>query len=139
MPRAATDVMQSILFAAVADAVAALRVASKGVPNQMLRDLQAIHPNATFADLPKPLQDSISASVRQAFTQLLKEGYAVAPSQGAPKRSPDRLPTRVPDGQRRRPQAGPRDRTDPRGLGRGPRPGGRPGGKGPGRGPRPGK
>ena len=62
MPRAATDVMQSILFSAVLDAVAALKAASKGLPNQLLRDVQAIHPNVTFADLPKELQDAISAA-----------------------------------------------------------------------------
>jgi predicted short-subunit dehydrogenase-like oxidoreductase (DUF2520 family) len=36
----------------------------------LLRDLQAIHPNVTFADLPKELQDAIVESTRAAFTQL---------------------------------------------------------------------
>ena len=58
MPRAANDVMQSILFSAVLDALAALKRASGGLPNQLLRDVQAIHPNVTFADLPKELQDA---------------------------------------------------------------------------------
>ncbi len=79
MPRAATDVMQSIIFSAVLDAIAALKAASKGLPNQLVRDLQSIHPNTTFADLPKELQDALSTSTRAAFTQLLKEGYAVGP------------------------------------------------------------
>ena len=60
MQRAANEVMQSILFSAVLDAVAALKSASGGLPNQLLRDVQAIHPNVTFADLPKELQDAIA-------------------------------------------------------------------------------
>ena len=81
MQRAATEVMQSILFSAVLDAVAALKSASGGLPNQLLRDVQAIHPNVTFSDLPKELQDAIAVATRSAFTQLLKEGYAVGPRQ----------------------------------------------------------
>ena len=69
MPKAATDVMQSILFSAVLDAVAALKAASKGLPNTMIRDLQSIHPNTTFADLPKEVQDAIATNTRTAFTQ----------------------------------------------------------------------
>jgi len=78
MQRAANDVMQSVLFSAILEGLAALKRASGGLPNQLLRDVQAIHPNVTFADLPKELQDSIAESTRSAFTQLLKEGYAVA-------------------------------------------------------------
>ena len=67
MPRAANDVMQSVIFSAVLDAVAALKRASGGLPNQLLRDVQAIHPNVTFADLPKELQDQIAESTRTAL------------------------------------------------------------------------
>ena len=126
MPKAATDVMQSIIFSAVADAFDALKAASKGVPNTMLRDIQAVHRNATFADLPKELQDAINASVRTAFTQLLKEGYAVAPSQAHGSRPLDRVPER--ERRERPPRAD--DRRGPRVPRRGP-------GQGPGRGPRP--
>ena len=130
MPRAANDVMQSILFSAVLDAVAALKAASGGLPNQLLRDVQAIHPNVTFADLPKPLQDAIGASTRTAFTQLLKEGYAVGPRQAQQASRPlDRVP------ERQRPAGGDR-RGPPRGPSRGPRPGARPGGGKPGGKPR---
>jgi hypothetical protein len=95
MQRAATEVMQSILFSAVLDAVAALKSASGGLPNQLLRDVQAIHPNVTFADLPKELQDAIASSTRSAFTQLLKEGYAVGPRQQMQATRPlDRVPER---------------------------------------------
>ncbi len=89
MQRAANDVMQSILFSAVLDAVAALKSASGGLPNQLLRDVQAIHPNVTFADLPKELQDAIANSTRAAFTQLLKDGYAVGPRQQMQATAPD--------------------------------------------------
>lgn len=83
MPKSATDVMHDIIFSAVVDAVAAMKSASGGVPNALLRDINAIHANATFADLPRELQASVTASVRAGFNRLLKEGYAVSPSQPA--------------------------------------------------------
>jgi len=95
MQRAASDVMQSIIFSAVLDGLAALKRASGGLPNQLLRDVQAIHPNVTFADLPKELQDQIAETTRAAFTQLLKEGYAVGPRQQMQQSRPmDRVPER---------------------------------------------
>ena len=129
MPRAANDVMQSIIFSAVLDGLAALKRASGGLPNQLLRDVQAIHSNVTFADLPKQLQDQIAETTRAAFTQLLKEGYAVGPRQQMQQSRPlDRVPERdrrgppraLPQGQRR--GGGP-----PKGDGPD-RPGGGPGG-----------
>jgi hypothetical protein len=109
MPRAATDVMQAIIFSAVLDGVAALKRASGGLPNQLLRDVQAIHPNVTFADLPKELQDQIAESTRAAFTQLLKEGYAVGPRQQMQATRPmDRVPERQRPSDRRGPPRGPR-------------------------------
>ena len=130
MPRAANDVMQSLIFSAVLDGLAALKRASGGLPNQLLRDVQAIHANVTFADLPKELQDQIAESTRTAFTQLLKEGYAVGPRQQMQQSRPmDRVPERQrPD--RRGPPRGPR-RPAGEGGDRGPRgPGGGPGGGG---------
>ena len=95
MQRAANEVMQSVLFSAVLDAIAALKAGSGGLPNQLLRDVQAIHPNVTFADLPKAVQDAIASSTRAAFTQLLKEGYAVGPRQQMQATRPmDRVPER---------------------------------------------
>ena len=109
MPRAANDVMQSIIFSAILDGVAALKRASGGLPNQLLRDVQAIHPNVTFADLPKELQDQIAESTRAAFTQLLKEGYAVGPRQQMQQSRPmDRVPERQRPTDRRGPPRGPR-------------------------------
>src|SRR5436309_5756050 len=104
MPRAANDVMQSVIFSAILDALAALKRASGGLPNQLLRDVQAIHPNVTFADLPKELQDAIADSTRAAFTQLLKEGYAVGPRQQMQQSRPM---DRVPERDRRGPPRGP--------------------------------
>jgi|SRR5690242_17246013 hypothetical protein len=127
MARAANDVMQSIIFSAVLDAVAALKRASGGLPNQLLRDVQAIHPNVTFADLPKELQDQIAETTRSAFTQLLKEGYAVGPRQQMQATRPmDRVPERQRPNDRRGPPRGPR-RGPPNGGGGGDKPRG-PGG-----------
>lgn len=104
MQRAANDVMQSVIFSAVLDALAALKRASGGLPNQLLRDVQAIHPNVTFADLPKELRDAIAESTRAAFAQLLKEGYAVGPRQQVQATRPM---DRVPERDRRGPPRGP--------------------------------
>ena len=131
MARAASDVMQSIIFSAVLDAIAALKRSSGGLPNQLLRDVQAIHPNVTIADLPKELQDQIAETVRGAFTQLLKEGYAVGPRQQMQQSRPmDRVPERRGPGSsdRRGPPRGPR-RGPPSGGGEGgDKPRGGPGG-----------
>ncbi len=126
MPKAATEVMEAILYAAVVDAIAALKAASKGVPNALLREIQSVHANTAFSDLPKELQASIAASVRSALTRLLKEGYSVSPTHGPPPR--------VQPVRRDRPgeRSGPRGGYPPRngrGPGRGPRPGGGPRGK----------
>jgi hypothetical protein len=94
MVKSATDVMQDIIFAAVIDSVISLKTASKGLPNTLLRDLNAIHANTTFADLPKELQTAILESVRSAFTRLRKEGYTVSSSQLAP---PVQQPRREPN------------------------------------------
>jgi hypothetical protein len=108
--------MQSIIFSAVLEAVTALKRASGGLPNQLLRDVQAIHPNVTFADLPKELQDQIAESTRAAFASLLKEGYAVGPRQQQQGTRPiDRVPDRRGTG--RRPPRGPRRNGPPRGDG----------------------
>jgi hypothetical protein len=126
MQRAAHDVMQSIIFSAVLDALQALKRASGGLPNQLLRDVQAIHANVTFADLPKELQDAIAETTRTAFTQLLKEGYAVGPRQQVQSSRPM---DRVPERDRRGPPRGPSGPPVRRG-GRPPKGGGKPGGGG---------
>jgi hypothetical protein len=123
MTKSATDLMQEIITSSLIDAVDALRTASKGVPNAMLRDVQAISRNTAFADLPKELQASIGESVRAAFNRLLKEGYSVSP--GRPAAPPARPRPQGPIGAR---PGGPRP---------GPRPGGdRPGPRPPGDRPR---
>ena len=146
MTKSATDLMQEIIFSAVLDSLAALKSASQGLPNNLLRDVNSIHANTTFADLPKEVQSSIAASVRSAFTRLLKEGYSVSTGQPAP---PPRGPQIRRDGPRHE-RSGPRpanpnrppsnrngpNRNGPNRNG----PGGRtpPRGGGPGRGPKPG-
>lgn len=118
MTKSATEVMQAIIFAAIVDAVEALKASSRGVPNILLRDIQTLHRNTLFEDLPKELQDAVSVSVRGAFARLLKEGYSVGPrGEQQPSRPIDRVPERD-----RRP--GPRG--PGRGLGGGVRRGGRP-------------
>ena len=131
MVKAASDVMQSVLIAAVVEAIEALKAGAGGLPNNLLRDLQGVHRNAAFADLPKALQDSINQSVRTAFNELLKQGYAVGPKSEMQQSAPlDRVPQqdRRASTERRFPRAGPGRRG----------PGDRPGSAGPGRGPRPG-
>jgi hypothetical protein len=127
MSKSATEVMQEILFAATIDAIMALKAASKGLPNTLLRDLNAIHANTTHADLPPELQAAIAASVRAAFARLLREGYSVAPAGGQPPRPPRPQGELVRRGGNRpdRP-GGPRGPRPPRREGDGPR--GRPGG-----------
>jgi hypothetical protein len=139
MERSANEIMQDAVVAAVLDAIVAWKAASGGLANALARDLGAVHPNTTLADLPKEVQAAIAASTRAAFNRLLKEGYAVA--KGAP---PSRSPptgSRPPrhDGPPRGPRPG-GPRSDGRGPGKPPvvetkRPprggGGRPGGGGP--------
>lgn len=117
MTKSATDVMQDIIFSAVIDAIQALKTASKGLPNTLVRDMNAIHANVTLADLPKDVQDAVAANVRAAFTRLLKEGYSVQPGRGTPeRRGPAPAPV-VGRGERRPPPPRP------------PGPGGRPPGR----------
>jgi hypothetical protein len=128
MKKSATEVMQEIVYAAVIDAIGALKTASKGVPNTLLRDLNAMHANTTFADLPSELREAISASVRGAFARLLKEGYSVGDGTAAPPRPVthgDRRPHQPrPPGKDGRP---PRRDNRPGGGKPGPRPGPKPG------------
>ncbi|HEX8215109.1 MAG TPA: hypothetical protein VF582_06520 [Allosphingosinicella sp.] len=119
MAKSATDIMQEIIFSAVTDALDALKASSKGVPNALLRDVNAIHANSTFADLPRELQSAIAGSVRSAFNRLMKEGYSVSQGQPEPVRRPPQDNSRRPPGPRRpqRPGGGPakpRARNKPR-------------------------
>jgi hypothetical protein len=126
MRKSATEVMQDIIAAAVLDAIAALKAASRGLPNNLLRDLNAIHANTTFADLPPEVQNAVLASVRAAFSRLQKEGYSVSGGEPAVPRPP--RPSVAPPSQHR-----PFRRPPPKRDGA---PGPRPPGKGGGRPPR---
>jgi hypothetical protein len=124
-PRSANEVMHDVIYAAVVDAIVALKASAGGLPNNLVRNVGAIHANTTFADLPKEVQDAITTSTRAAFTRLLREGYAVAspsapPPRAAPAGRDDRPRGPRHDGGGRRPPGAP-----------GGRPGGAPGGRGP--------
>lgn len=131
MAKSATDLMQEILFSTVLDSIVALKDAANGLPNPLLRELNSIHPNTTYADLPREVQAAIATNVRSAFTRLLKEGYSVA--QGVEqRRAPPAAsaPTHRPrGGPGDRPRGGSGDRRPPRdgqGPKRGPGPGNKP-------------
>jgi len=142
MARSATDVMHDVIYAAVIDAVGALKSGAGNLPNTILRDLGAIHANTTYADLPEALRKAIEASVRAAFTRLHKEGYSVGPAAAPPRPAGPRS-----DGPPRdRPARGPQGRPPARrpsggaaagGAGRDPGGAPRPGGARPQGGPRP--
>ena len=83
MSKSATDLMQEILVSAVIDSVLALKAASKGMPNTLLRDLNAIHGNTTLEDLPREVQTAIANGVRSGFNRLMKEGYSISSAQAA--------------------------------------------------------
>ena len=124
MTRSATDVMQEIIFSAVVHSLMALKADAKGLPNTLLRDINAVHANTTFPDLPKALQAAIAESVRAAFTRMLKEGYSVSPSQSAPPAGA--APRREGAGKAHDEKSRPAGRKGA-GLGRPARNGGRPG------------
>ena len=139
MTKSANELMQEAITAAVVDAIVALKAASGGVPNNLLRAIGAIHANTAAADLPDELQASIRASVREAFTRLMKEGYSVSsapPPARAEARPPahhhgHRRPGPPPRGDRP-PRKGPRPDSAPRTGRPGPgggKPRGKPGGR----------
>ncbi len=112
MAKSATQVVHEILFSAVVDAIVAVKKASEGLPNALLRDLGTVHANTSFADLPPSLQAAVNDAVKMTFGRLLQEGYEISPRQVA--KPPLRTPGPVSDGPRR------------------PRPNGRPSGGAPG-------
>ena len=117
MERSATDIMQDAIVAAVLDAIVAWKAASGGLANALARDLGAVHPNTTLADLPKEVQAAVRDSTRATFNRLLKEGYAVA--KGAPPPRPPRHDGPRSDGPRPPRHDGPRP-PRPRGPGKPP-------------------
>jgi hypothetical protein len=133
MTKSATEVMHDIIYSAMLDSVAALKAASKGLPNTLLRDLNAIHANTTFSDLPPELQSAITVSVRAAFTRLLKEGYSVSNAPPPPQR-PAAIPRREPMRDRK---PGGKGDDRPRGGRNGERPPGNRNADNRGRGPKP--
>ena len=88
----------------------------RGLPNQLLRDVQAIHPNVTFADLPKELQDARS-EYALGLHAAAEGRLCVGPRQ---QMQVSRPLDRVPERQRHAPGSQDR-RGPPRGPRRGPR------------------
>ena len=117
MPRSATDTLHDIINAAVVDAVVALKEASKGLPNALLRDVNAIHANTAFEDLPEAVRSAVASSVRGAFSKLQKEGYVVAEATSvrpAPRPQEPRVPGGHSGGGQGRPGPKPAPRGRPR-------------------------
>jgi len=100
MPKSATDVIQDIINAAVVDAIVALKDEARGLPNALLRDVNAIHSNTAFADLPPAIQKAVAASVRSAFSKLQKEGYVVSDAKSVRPVTVARPPIHAKDGGR---------------------------------------
>lgn len=114
MAKSATDIVQDVINAAVVDAIVALKDASRGLPNALIRDLASVHANTAFSDLPPAVQKTVDASVREAFARLRKEGYVIAETKsvasGAARSAPGGRvvrpspgPTSRPSGPRRQP------------------------------------
>jgi len=114
MARSATDIVQSVINAAVVDAIVALREASQGLPNALVRDLASIHANTAFDDLPPAIQKSVAASVRNAFAQLQKDGYVVAEAKSVLPSSPRPAPNRNTGRTDHTPRRGPPKSNGPR-------------------------
>jgi hypothetical protein len=117
MTRSATETVHDIINAAVVDAIVALKQASKGLPNALLRDVNAIHANTAFGDLPEAIRSAVASSVRGAFSKLQKDGYVVAEAKSvqvapAPRKSVS--PADRPAGGQRRPKPGHAPKGPPR-------------------------
>lgn len=120
MARSATDTVHDLINAAVVDAIVALKGASKGLPNALLRDVNAIHANTAFDDLPEAVRSAVASSVRGAFARLQKDGYVVADAKSVqvrPQRQEPRSSVKPSAGGQSRPtsKAGPRGRPGPSG------------------------
>ena len=118
MQRAASDVMQSILLSAVIDALEAMKAARGACPTRCCATCRA----SIATHLRRPAQagaGSRSRSVRAAFTQLLKEGYAVGPKQAIQQSRPmDRVPDEARGGVRNDRRGPPRGRAGAAATGR---------------------
>lgn len=98
MNKPLAELMQNVMFSAVLETVTAMKQSVNNAPNMLLRDINSIHANSTFEDLPKPVQDAIKDSARNAMLSFRKEGYSITTStpptptrhSGAPKRYPNR-------------------------------------------------
>jgi hypothetical protein len=88
MTQSATDIVRDVINAAIVDAIVALKDASQGLPNALMRDLAAIHANTAFGDLPLAVQKAVAFSVRDAFSKLQKNGYVIAEAKSVSPAAP---------------------------------------------------
>lgn len=105
MTQSATDIVRDVINAAIVDAIVALKDASQGLPNALMRDLAAIHANTAFGDLPLAVQKAVAFSVRDAFSKLQKNGYVVAEAKSVLSAAP-RPASRVDPDRDRNPRRG---------------------------------
>jgi len=114
MPKSATDVIQNVINAAVVDAIVALKEASQGLPNALMRDLASIHANTAFADLPPAVRSAVATSVRDAFARLQRDGYVIAEAKSVLPSTPRPTQNRGADRFDRSPRRGPPTSRGPR-------------------------
>lgn len=114
MVKSATEIVQEVINAAVVDAIVALKEASKGLPNALMRDLASIHSNTAFDDLPAAVQKAVAASVRNAFSRLQKDGYVVAETKSVLPTAPRAVRHRNTDRPDRGPRSSPKKPGGPR-------------------------
>lgn len=77
MTKTATQVLQDAIFASVCDALDAFKK-NAGTPNELVRDLSAVHLNTAIGDLPASVQQAIQKGTQEAFQRLNKEGFTIA-------------------------------------------------------------
>lgn len=114
MAKSATDVIEDVINAAVVDAIVALKNASQGLPNALMRDLASIHANTASDDLPPAVRQAVAASVRNAFSRLQKDGYVVAEAKSLLPPAPRPASYLSADRTDRAPCAGPKKSAAPR-------------------------
>lgn len=106
--RSATEIVNEALTAAMLDAVAAWKASAGGLTNVLARELGAVHVNAAASDLPPEVRAALTASVRDLFQRLLKEGYVVTKGSGtAPAPRPLRPTSDGPPPRPHRPKSAP--------------------------------
>jgi len=74
MAKSATDIIQDVINSAVVDAIVALKAGAQGLPNVLLRDLNAVHSNTAFDDLPEAVKKAHDTARRTQQTLVVPPG-----------------------------------------------------------------